>query len=1555
MQIFLRFAERHAKALRVSESMSGLALKDEVCKQLGIPCSCLSLSCSGKLIIDSPSLGSQGIKKHSTVEVNLKLKGGGCGSSKSANVLNSTKSKSVQPRYQVPSFKRGEDPAHKALETIAGAVERNDNDEALRGIQKIEQIKPEDFRNPNLVAAKLIEIFCSKEAEGIDQAVKDKLFAYIPKILNVMLQNSDLFTLNTKTSLLETIENSLDIIKLDKLGGSELKFHMEMARNMIETFPSSIELAYVLSIIKDVASFGMNLFKLEVPLNETFSLGEKVFKWLRGKVREKAVKSFYELYLTICILSNDQIDEAKAEIEIRKLRNYTTKDSIRVGTILLIQKLIMKISNPSTLDKLKNILTPLLSEYHDLLPVVLRICIELNDSNFPLKKEFQAWWGPYFTSNLLGFKSSKSQLVEMLIERNPASYLQKLNEDRTYLAGISYELYQIMKNDFEIALKDVNYVELSVTESKAVKSTLYELNLKINEFLFERVEKVCIAFGDSGSGKSIYCNKLAHDLLSSKSEYLPIYAYLPIYKYKVEGDLTEAVLRKYNIQLTDDLKSRKILFILDAYDELNSKPNIIVSNFIMETFKNSKVLFTCRTNEAPPNLNAFASKDAMGKAEKYLTLYIQPLSKESIEHYAKKVVELKIGWNSFDELWNIINRTEVLQLLSNPFLLAACLKNPAILNNLYAQNSKIDTLRTYQEYITVYQTNEYERIYDPKYYREEMQEIYTETSIEYAFIILEKGNLSRADISRNLSRADISRKEINRGCLLKESSNKNNTFLHPSIGDYFVAYGVIKIAKEWNSTKDLEKLNRVELMERYKVLDFIKEMMNECFREDKRAIQESLFRIVRLRDPNFGLASSNAISILNYCGKSFHNQNLSGIYIKKANLRYSCLINANLNGSNLENANLTQANLRRAQMKNCNLIGVTLGIQYRDMKHLGCVNSVFVSSDNRYILSGSYDKTIKLWDLETGDLKYTLKGHSNWVNSVFVSRDNRHIVSGSKDRTIRVWELETGELKYTQAEHSGFINSVFVSSDNRYIVSGSEDKTIKVWDLETGNLKNTLQGHLNPVNSVFVSSDNRYIVSGDFDAKIIVWVLETGELKYTQEEHSSFVNSVFVSSDNRYIVSGSRDATIKVWELETGSLKHTLQGHSSSVRSVFVSSDSRYIVSGSDDKTIKVWELETGNLNQTIQGHSNCVTSVVASSDNRYIVSGSSDQAIKVWELEAGELKPTLQGHSNWVYSVFVSSDNQYIVSGSADETIKVWELETGDLKHTLKGHSSYVHSVFISRDNRYIVSGSADETIKVWKLKTGKLKHTLKGHSDVVNSVFVLSDNRYIVSGSKDKTIKVWNLETGAYYNLLEYSHWIFSVFVSSDNRYIVSGSADEIINVWEFETGNFKHTLLGHSNYVNSIFVSSDNRYVASGSADETIKVWDLETGELKHTLQGHSLNVTSVFVSSDNRYIVSASNDKTINLWELETGNLKHTLQGHSSSVRSVFVSSDSRYIVSGSDDKTIKVWELDSADASKTYQMLWTTYEGICAIECNFKGSKLSRELETTIKYYQSNRF
>jgi len=244
--------------------------------------------------------------------------------------------------------------------------------------------------------------------------------------------------------------------------------------------------------------------------------------------------------------------------------------------------------------------------------------------------------------------------------------------------------------------------------------------------------------------------------------------------------------------------------------------------------------------------------------------------------------------------------------------------------------------------------------------------------------------------------------------------------------------------------------------------------------------------------------------------------------------------------------------------------------------HTDSVNSIAVSANNRYVVSGSADKTLKIWELASGQLTQTLEGHSDWVSAVAVSADNRYVVSGSADKTLKIWELASGQLTQTFDGHGNYVSAVAVSADSRYVVSGSADNTLKIWELASGQLTQTFEGHGDGVTTVAVSADNRYVVSGSWDNTVKIWELASGQLTQALEGHGDGVNTVAVSADNRYVVSGSLDKTLKIWELASAQLIQTLEGHSDRVNAVAVGADNHYIVSTSNDKTLRIWELANG-------------------------------------------------------------------------------------------------------------------------------------------------------------------------------------------------------------------------------------------------------------------------------------------------------------------------------------------------------------------------------------------
>ena len=206
-----------------------------------------------------------------------------------------------------------------------------------------------------------------------------------------------------------------------------------------------------------------------------------------------------------------------------------------------------------------------------------------------------------------------------------------------------------------------------------------------------------------------------------------------------------------------------------------------------------------------------------------------------------------------------------------------------------------------------------------------------------------------------------------------------------------------------------------------------------------------------------------------------------------------------------------------------------------------------------------------------------LEGHTDFVNSASFSPDGKRIVSASQDKTVRIWDAQTGKLLQTLEGHTGWVYSASFSPDGKRIDSASMDNTIRIWDAQTGELMQALKGHTDSILSASFSPDGRLIVSASLDKTIRIWNVQTGRLLQTIEGHTDSVtdsvSSASFSPDGKRIVSALRDETVRIWDAQTGKLLQTLEGHTGWVRSASFSPDGKRIVSASDDKTIRIWNL----------------------------------------------------------------------------------------------------------------------------------------------------------------------------------------------------------------------------------------------------------------------------------------------------------------------------------------------------------------------------------------------
>lgn len=411
-----------------------------------------------------------------------------------------------------------------------------------------------------------------------------------------------------------------------------------------------------------------------------------------------------------------------------------------------------------------------------------------------------------------------------------------------------------------------------------------------------------------------------------------------------------------------------------------------------------------------------------------------------------------------------------------------------------------------------------------------------------------------------------------------------------------------------------------------------------------------------------------------------------------------------------------------------------------DTGYSGWVLTVAFDYFGDYLLYGTGDTSAYMATVEPFAIVQVFRGHSSAVNSAIFSDDGK-IITGSWDNSIREWDIETGAQLRRFNGHNGGVTAVALNPMTAQIVSSSYDNDLRIWDLANPLEIFRYRAHTDSINGLAYSADGNILVTASSDNTLIVWDVATGEMLRTLEGHLDRVDSVAFLPDNRHVISGSTDKTLILWDIQTGRRVRTYTGHDDRVTKVAIAPDGKTVASASLDRTVIVWDVATGEQKLVFREHDDRVDALAFSPDGRRILSGGRDRLAYLWDATSGEVLQTLAGHTDALLAAVFTADGQQALTGSWDSTIRLWDLATGEQIRILGGHTNGVHALAISPDGTRLLSGSEDFSLRLWDIASGMELFRFDGHAAGLRAVAFHPSGEMFVSGARDWQAIEWRL----------------------------------------------------------------------------------------------------------------------------------------------------------------------------------------------------------------------
>lgn len=519
--------------------------------------------------------------------------------------------------------------------------------------------------------------------------------------------------------------------------------------------------------------------------------------------------------------------------------------------------------------------------------------------------------------------------------------------------------------------------------------------------------------------------------------------------------------------------------------------------------------------------------------------------------------------------------------------------------------------------------------------------------------------------------------------------------------------------------------------------------------------------------------------------------------------------------------------------------------------HEGPIRSLAFSPDGTRIVSGSADKSARIWDLNDSKFPELVRfnGHGGEVTAVAFNSNATQVLSGSADKTLKLWNAaDAAEIK-AFAGHAAAIVGVAFDNSNQP-VSASADKTIRTWNAGNGQQARAISDP-QPLSSIAISQDRTRIAVAGADKAVRVYQLNNGQKISAMEGHTSPVTSVAFSADGTRLVSTTTtEAT--TWDVASGRLLEIVlvQGLAATTYATDVNTLVTTTPNGVDRKTLR--------FVQAMAGLTKNVTSLSFHPNGQVVYASSLDGTLRGFNATNGQQTFTAN-HGAPIHDAARSPNGQFLVTAGEDKAIKVWNAANGQPAQpaTLQGFAAPVHAVAFAADGTRVIGGTAAPANEVlaFEFATRTLEQRFVEHATAVQAVAALQGENFATL-SADGKLRSWSLL--AIKKLAAHSQPVTSLAVLPTNRkQLFSASLDGTIRHWNTETAQ-QIRQFNHGGPIESIAVRLDGQRLASASSNNSVRLWNAQNGQSIAQMRGDLRAKTQVTRLTQDQTAATAKRD-------------------------------------------------------------------------------------------------